>query len=110
MSGSGAGGLPSEPFTLDPAFLATYAGVPPPFGFNGLGEFVYHTRYARVLPGDPVSGVPARHEAWWECVARVVHGTFNMQRRWIESQGLGWDGACARACVCAGVWRECMEL
>lgn len=26
-----------------------------------------------------------------ETVARVVNGTYNMQKRWIEEHSLGWD-------------------
>ena len=77
------------PFTLPPSFLSRFAAMPAPFGFNGLGEFVFVTRYARLLEGG-------RREAWAETVARVVTGTFNMQRRWLESQGLGWDAAAAQ--------------
>jgi hypothetical protein len=32
---------------LDANFIATYKSIPPPFGFNGLGELVYLRTYAR---------------------------------------------------------------
>jgi ribonucleoside-triphosphate reductase len=32
----------------------------------------------------------------WETVERVVNGTFNMQKRWIDSNDLNWDAAQAQ--------------
>jgi hypothetical protein len=81
---------PGTPFTLSPSFVARYGDVKPPFGFNGLGEFVYATRYARLRPDGS-------RERWFQTVERVVNGTYNMQRRWIEAQGLGWSPARAQA-------------
>ena len=81
----------APPFSLPDAFLAPYRALQPPFGFNGLGYFVYRTRYARPLPGG--GGL----ECWHDTVARVVHGTFRMQQRWMLSQGLPWDPARAGA-------------
>ena len=81
----------APPFSLPDAFLAPYRALKPPFGFNGLGYFVYRTRYARPLPGG--GGL----ESWHDTVARVVHGTFRMQQRWMLSQGLPWDPARAGA-------------
>ena len=76
---------PTSPrFSLLPSFLDRYAGRPPPFGFNGLGEFVFVTRYARLTPSG-------RRETWTETCTRVVEGCFNMQRRWVEAQGTGWN-------------------
>ena len=84
-------------FTLRPSFVAGYASVPPPWGYNGLGEFVYATRYARPLR-DRATGAPTgRSEAWFQTIERVVNGTFSMQRRWSEAQGLGWDASAAAA-------------
>lgn len=71
-------------FKLTDSFLEKYKKVKPPFGFNGLGELVYMRTYSRVKE----DGV---NEVWWETVARVVEGTFNMQKRWIESRNLGWN-------------------
>lgn len=71
-------------FALRPAFVEEYQKVQPPFGFNALGEFVYITRYARVLPDGS-------REKWYQTVERVVNGTIRMQERWIKSQGLPWD-------------------
>lgn len=36
-------------------------------------------------------------EQWWQTVERVVNGTYNMQKRWIQSHQLGWDGRQAQA-------------
>jgi len=71
-------------FKLTDSFLEKYKKVKPPFGFNGLGELVYMRTYSRVKEDG-------QNEVWWETVARVVEGTFNMQKRWIESRNLGWS-------------------
>ena len=73
-----------KPFSLSSAFMAKYAATPPKFGFNGLGELVYQRTYSRVKEcGDK--------EQWFETVERVVNGTYNMQKRWIEHHELGWN-------------------
>jgi ribonucleoside-triphosphate reductase (thioredoxin) len=72
------------PFRLSPSFVARFRSEPAPFGFNGLGEFVYQTRYARSLHDGS-------KEDWFQTVERVVNGTYNMQKTWIVSQDLGWD-------------------
>ena len=78
-------------FSLSPSFINSYQHRTPPFGFNGLGEFVYQTRYARLLKSGE------RKERWHETVARVVNGVYNMQRRWIVQNHLGWDTRKAHA-------------
>ena len=71
-------------FKLTEAFLAKYKRLKPAFGFDGLGELTYLRTYSRVKEnGD--------NEVWWETVARVVEGTFNMQKNWIEEHQLGWN-------------------
>lgn len=62
----------TKPFRLHGKFVSGYASRKPPFGFNGLGEMVYQTRYARVLPDGS-------KEQWHQTVERVVNGTYNMQ-------------------------------
>lgn len=69
---------------LPDSFLNSYKHRKPPFGFNGLGEIVYLRTYSRIKPNG-------KNECWWETVARVVNGTFRIQRDWIESHRLGWD-------------------
>ncbi len=71
-------------FRLTDAFLDKYKNKKPAFGFNGLGELVYLRTYSRIKAnGD--------NEKWWETVKRVVEGTFNMQKKWIEQHRLEWD-------------------
>lgn len=71
-------------FRLSPRFVQQYESKPAPFGFNGLGELVYHRSYART------KGDSDQKEQWFETVERVVNGTYNMQKRWIEQHELGW--------------------
>jgi ribonucleoside-triphosphate reductase len=73
----------TRPFRLRQSVVDSYRDKKPPFGFNGLGEFVYQTRYARVLPDGS-------KEKWYQTVERVVNGTYNMQKRWITQHDLGW--------------------
>jgi ribonucleotide reductase alpha subunit len=87
-----ANGAGAAPFSLAPAFVAQYAARAPPFGFNGLGDFVFQTRYARLRADG--SG---RKERWHETVERVVNGVYNMQRRWVVAHELGWDARRAHA-------------
>jgi ribonucleoside-triphosphate reductase (thioredoxin) len=71
-------------FRLTESFLEKYKHKKPNFGFNGLGELVYLRTYSRIKAnGD--------NEKWWETVQRVVEGTFNMQKKWIEHHRLGWN-------------------
>lgn len=76
----------SSVFRLDSAFVSTYANKTAPFGFGGLGEFVYLRTYSRIKPdGDK--------ERWFETVERVVNGIYTMQKRHIETHSLGWKEA-----------------
>jgi len=74
----------SAPFALTPAFLDKYSRRKAPFGFNGLGELVYMRTYSRLKANG-------KNEKWHETVQRVVEGTYRMQQRHIEAQGLGWN-------------------
>lgn len=49
---------------------------------------MFKRTYAREVPETE-----GRHEEWHETVARVVEGTFSMQRRWQEAHSLPWDHA-----------------
>lgn len=71
-------------FTLSDHFVTKYKRKKAPFGFNGLGELVYHRTYSRMK-------ADGKNEQWWETVQRVVEGTFNMQKRHIDAHGLGWN-------------------
>lgn len=71
-------------FKLTESFLNKYKKAKAPFGFNGLGELVYLRTYSRIKEnGD--------NEQWWETVCRVVEGTYNIQKRWIDEHKLGWN-------------------
>jgi len=74
----------NRPFVLSENFVAKYKRRKAPFGFNGLGELVYQRTYSRMKDDG-------KNEQWWETVRRVVEGTFNMQKRHIDSHGLGWN-------------------
>jgi hypothetical protein len=67
-------------FRLSDAFIKKYQRKKPPFGFDGLGELVYFRTYSRIKEDG-------RNEVWWETVRRVVEGTYNMQKRWIDTHG-----------------------
>jgi len=79
-----------KPFELPADFVAEFASRAAPFGFNGLGKLVYERTYARPTPDGG-------REHWHETVRRVVNGTFNMQKQWLERNELGWDGDLADA-------------
>ncbi|MFA6973002.1 MAG: hypothetical protein WC208_16595 [Gallionella sp.] len=73
----------SSVFRLDPSFVSSYANKTAPFGFGGLGEFVYLRTYSRIKPDGG-------KERWFETVERVVNGIYTMQKRHIETHSLGW--------------------
>lgn len=75
---------PSKKFKLSEKFIEKYKNQPAPFGFNGLGEIVYKRTYSRVKENG-------ENEQWYETVERVVNGTYNMQKSWIEAHQLGWN-------------------
>jgi ribonucleoside-triphosphate reductase len=77
-------------FKLTETFLSKYKSIKPPFGFNGLGELVYMRTYSRIKEDGT-------NEVWFETIARVVEGTFNMQKNWIEHHKLGWNAKKAQA-------------
>ncbi len=76
--------LEDHPFRLDESFVNKYRNIPAPFGYNGLGEVAYRRTYSRIKDDG-------ENEEWFETTARVVNGTYNMQRAWIKSRGLGWN-------------------
>ena len=71
-------------FKLSSKFIEKYRRKRAPFGFNGLGELVYMRTYSRLKEDG-------KNEMWWETVRRVVEGTYNMQKKWIEHHQLGWN-------------------
>lgn len=73
-----------EKFKLTDNFIEKYKTLTPPFGFNGLGELTYRRTYARLLPDGT-------KEEWYQTIRRVVEAVYNMQKRWIIDNKLGWD-------------------
>lgn len=71
-------------FKLTENFIEKYKNVAPPFGFNGLGEFVYLRTYSRLKEDG-------KNETWWETVRRVVEGIYSIQKQYIEDNSLGWN-------------------
>ena len=71
-------------FTLSPNFVEKYSKKKPPFGFNGLGELVYRRTYSRIKEDG-------NNEEWFETIERVINGTYNMQKEWIDEHQLGWN-------------------
>jgi len=67
----------TQSFQLTENFLDKYKEVKPPFGFNGLGEFVFMRTYSRL-------NEDGENEKWWETVKRVVEGIYSIQRQHIE--------------------------
>jgi len=71
-------------FKLSENFIEKYREKKAPFGYNGLGEFIFMRTYSRVLPSG-------RNEMWWETVKRVVEGIYNVQKEHIDRGNLGWN-------------------
>ena len=81
----------ATPFTLSSSFVESYRTKTTSFGFNGLGEVVYQRTYSRMMTDGTTP------EQWFQTVARVVNGTYNMQKKWIDERQLGWDEGKAQA-------------
>jgi adenosylcobalamin-dependent ribonucleoside-triphosphate reductase len=73
-----------QKFKLTDAFVEKYQTIKPPFGFNGLGEFVFLRTYSRIKEDGS-------NELWHETVRRVVEGIFSIQKQHIEDYRLGWN-------------------
>jgi hypothetical protein len=71
-------------FNLDQPFVDKYRRVKPPFGFNGFGELVYKRTYSRIM-------LNGKNEEWVDTINRVINGTYNLQKRWIQDRGLEWS-------------------
>ena len=67
-------------FSLEKSFINEYSNKQAPFGFNGLGELVYMRTYSRLKENG-------ENEKWFETIQRVVEGTYNLQKKHIESLG-----------------------
>ncbi|MBT3262433.1 fused protease/ribonucleoside-triphosphate reductase [Candidatus Woesearchaeota archaeon] len=77
------------PFELDQGFVNKYQKEKAPFGFNGLGEITFYRTYSRIKEDGS-------NENWADTIERVVNGTYNMQKRWIEERGIDWSEAKAQ--------------
>ena len=73
-----------DSFHLQKKFVNEYRKTKPDFGFNGLGELVYKTRYARIKEDGS-------KEDWVDTIERVVNGTYKIQEEWFDSHNLGWN-------------------
>ena len=73
-----------QKFELDKSFVNKYRKRKAPFGFNGFGELVYMRTYSRIKKDG-------YNEQWYETIERVVNGTYNLQKRWIQERGLNWS-------------------
>jgi intein/homing endonuclease len=71
-------------FKLSENFIEKYKTKQAPFGYNGLGEFVFMRTYSRITS-------EGRNELWWETVKRVVEGIYNVQKEHIDRGNLGWN-------------------
>jgi len=71
-------------FKLDAGFIKQYESKKVNFGFNGLGEITYYRTYSRLKEDGT-------NEKWFETVARVVNGIYNIQKTHIEKNDLGWN-------------------
>jgi intein/homing endonuclease len=71
-------------FEIPQNCIEKYYDMPSPFGFNGLGEFVYMRTYSRVKDDGSM-------ETWPDTVRRVVNGTYTMQKKHIIQYNLGWN-------------------
>src|SRR3989338_335026 len=85
-------GETGEGFRLDAAFVESFSQRPSPFGYQGLGEFVYRRTYSRPM-------ADGTQEGWKDTVERVVNGTFSLQQRFLRQEGFSsrWDAGWARA-------------
>lgn len=71
-------------FILTDKFIHQYEHKKAPFGFNGLGEFVYYRTYSRIKENG-------ENEQWHETTRRVVEGTYSIQKDHVIKNGLHWD-------------------
>ena len=73
-----------DKFQLDKEFVNKFKDKKVNFGFNGVGELVYYRSYSRLKP----NGI---NEKWYETVERVVNGIYNIQKKHIDENILGWN-------------------
>ncbi len=83
----------SPEFQLDSTFLESYRNRAPDWG--PIGYITYKRTYSRYQ--DPEVGgafrmvAPGESEEWWQTVARVVEGTYQIQQRHCAVNSIPWD-------------------
>jgi ribonucleoside-triphosphate reductase (thioredoxin) len=78
-------------FKLSDSFLDDYKKRKPEWG--PLGEITFLRTYSRKINENTEE---ERNEEWWEAVKRVVEGTFNIQKEYVQSLKLPWNNEKAR--------------
>ena len=85
-------------FRLEDGFLARFSDRQPDWG--PVGYVTYKRTYARTQSPDGRGAfrgtAVGRSEEWWETLARVVEGTFEIQQRHAALCGLRWSAEEAR--------------
>ena len=66
---------------LSDAFISSYKNKKPPFGANGLAQFVAHRTYAR-LKDD------GKKEQWFETIGRCVNGAQDIGAQFTEDEAM----------------------
>lgn len=56
----------------------------PVFGYGGLGEFLFYRTYSRKKSNG-------KKETWYDCVIRVINGTFSIRKDWYIKNYIPWD-------------------
>jgi ribonucleotide reductase alpha subunit len=67
------------PDILSPAFINSYKDKVAPFGFNGMGYFVYKRTYSRILEGGG-------SEEWYQTVGRCINGAQRVGAEYTEEE------------------------
>lgn len=75
------------PFKLSEQFLEKYKTKKPDWG--PLGEVTFLRTYSRKI----IENGQERNEVWWETVQRVVEGTFNVQKDYVQNLRLPWSNS-----------------
>ena len=86
-------------FTLPPEFVNGYTGREVPWGYdmgggNSLGEVTYLRTYARPIDPDFAQAYgwnPMLKERWFQCLTRVINGTFSLLKDRVLAIGGTWD-------------------
>lgn len=86
--------LDQPEFKLDPDFLLSFSAREPNWG--PVGYVVYKRTYSRFQDPDRPGGAhrtvkPGESEEWWQTIARVVEGCYQIQQRHCAFNGVHWD-------------------